>query len=261
MAGNVNFSFRRQAQASHSIIPALHGVASVGRPGLPSSMQRFIQHKLKPRMGDIYSDETQIYQSPFNTPAMLANQARVLQNECAVDPTSPACYTAKATGDIVTGGNPAADAVYSLKQYCQNIQGFTTDPQCNGTTPTAAAMAAAQSVGFTPQQVAAQQAYYQQTGQLVGSAQANISTGGGSGTQGGGPVMTVTPKPAVPAAPPTTQAMPNINTANTAGTSGGPTGSLLNGQPVSGAATTTTTDYAPYLMAAAVAVVLIMVSK
>lgn len=261
MAGNVNFSFRRPANSSYSVMPAIHGMASVGRPGLPSSMQRFIQHKLKPRgVGDIYSDETQIYQSPFNTPAMLANQASVLQNECAVDPTSPACTTAKVTGDIVTGGNPAADAVYSLNQYCSNIASFGSDSQCVNGLPTAAATAAAQSVSYTPAQIAAQNLYAQQTGIITGSA--NISSGGGSGTQGGGAVLTATPKPAVPAAPPTTQTMPNVNTANTAGTSGGPTTCLINGQPVSGAACTSApTDYTPYLLAAAVAVVLIMVSK
>jgi hypothetical protein len=257
MAGNVNFSFRRQA--SHTIHPSLHGVTSIGRPGLPSSMQRFINYKLRPRgVGDINSDETAIAQSPFVTPAFLAAQAALLQNACAVgDPY--VCAAAQATGDITTGGNPSSDAVLSLTQYCQNIQGFQTDPQCSNGAPTAAAVQAASAVTYTPAQIAAQNLYAQQTGIVTGSA--NISSAGGSGTQGGGPVLTATAQPAPPPAPPTTQVMPTVQNSNTVGTSGSASGSLLNGQPVSGAATPTTTDYTPYLMAAAIAVVLILVSK
>lgn len=275
MAGNVSFAYRRNPNASMGMGAA---VMSLGRPGLPVAMQRFVQHRMRSRLNglgqsaaDVIANAQAQAQSPFVTPAMLANQALVVQNECAVDPYSPACAAATATGDINTGGSPGADAAYILGQYCKqnlfNAQNFSdvADGGCAGGVPTPALIAQAQRVGYTPAQLAAQQQYAQQTGVYVGGAtpvsQTNISSGSGSGTQGGGPVLTATAKPATTAPPPTTQVMPTVQSSNTTGTSGGPTGSLINGQPVSGASSTTTTDYTPILLAVAAVAVLMMVSK
>jgi hypothetical protein len=103
----------------------------------------------------ILAQEQAFSTNPYLTsPAFLAGQAKALQNECAVDPSSPACIVAQTTGDISQGYNPTVDATLNLNNYCQqnvfNNQTFG-DPldtaSCSGVTPKAALVAQAATIG------------------------------------------------------------------------------------------------------------------
>lgn len=153
-------------------------------------------------------------------PAFLAAQALELQNECAVAPWSPACQVAQVTNDVNVGYNPVADTQLNLENFCQENQannatfGTPLDTvNCRGPVANPALLTQAATI--------AQQA-------------AAVSRGPGSGTQGGGPVMTVTPSASPAAAPvplavnppPTTVQNSTLNPGNNASTDLLPPGAL-----------------------------------
>jgi hypothetical protein len=257
---------------------------AVGRPGLPVSMSRFVSRKVQQantrrlagvgRVGDaasILAQETAWANSPYlNSPAFLASQAAALQNECAVDPSSPSCLVAQSTGDINKGVNYGADTSYDLNTYCQqNVFNNTAfgDPldtnSCNGATPKSQYLTAAGQIVGNPGSLVS-------TGgpQVLNAGGYYVSAGQGSGTQGGGPVMTVKPAPAPPPIPKAVNpTLPTVQTSNVTGASGGAGGALVNGQPAAGsnasasATAAAAVDYTPVLLGVAAIALLMMVSK
>ncbi len=128
--------------------------------------------------------------------------------------SSPAYLAAEAAAGAPDPG-AAADAQATLRQYCsQNVfnNGIWGTPldtaTCNGLTPLPGAVATVGTV-VTPNYFA-------------------IAPAGGSGTQGGGPVVKATPAPQPAPAPP---AQTIQNSATNPGNNAGP--ALVNGQPAS----------------------------
>lgn len=235
--------------ARRSPLAGIEDYRAIGRPGMPIAMRRFVQSRLSGlgTAADTLAQGQAFADSPFTqNPNFAASQARALQNECAVDPYSGACQVAIQTGDINTGYNPAADTQLNLISYCkqnqQNVDvfGYTPDPNCPGGAPS----------------------------QTLLNQAAQITRGGGSGTQGGGSVLNMAPAPAPPPIPKAVAPVqPTVQTSNTTGTSGASTGQTVAGQPAAGtnagpqAGTPAATDYTPWLLAAAAVVAIMMVSK
>lgn len=233
--------------ARRSPLAGIEDYRAIGRPGMPIAMRRFVQSRLSGlgTAADVLAQGQAFANSPFTqNPNFAASQAAALQNECNVDPYSPACQVAIQTNDINTGYNPIADTQLNLISYCKQNQqnaavfGTPVDPQCPGGAPT----------------------------QAILNQAAQITRGGGSGTQGGGAVLNLGPAPTPPPIPKAVAPMqPTVQTSNTTGTSGASTGQTIAGQPQAGSnagsdAGTKQTDYTPWLLAAAV-VVIMMVNK
>ncbi len=164
--------------------------------------------------------------APISGPGASSSVANFYQDVIASDPyySSPQYLAAEAASGAAPQ-TPTQAAVSTLNDYCQQnvfnngIWGTPLDTAtCNGITPLSSAMAAAGSV-VTPN-------YYQ------------IAPGGGSGTQGGGPVVTATPAASTPTskAPSITQPTTSTTTPQTSTVNPGNNAStdLVNGQPAAG---------------------------